>query len=251
MTKIERIIKKMEVNGLNQIPLSKHILKKLNEDISIAASSGGGGGGASFSELPNKYITTINLADATEGATIPDGATTRFTKTIDLGAAYNKVLLRMLNYGGFTSGVTFTGGKNFGVAQSPFTSAMNSESNAESGATVVVTTDYTTAERHNVFTNGDPATTTFCEKTSTGDAVLSSTNPSVLYSDNNCILGFYNGTGNVAYGYTSTTALAAQGEFHIESFYLDGNNLICLCKKHKATTSVSITNLKFNAYDLS
>jgi hypothetical protein len=189
-------------------------------------------GGGGF-DPTNVAIAEVNVINATEGTSIPDGASATYIKTIPLGFATvpTKVLAvfsanstaPMNNNGAepYLYGVSATGRESF--SPSSISAAIDSR------LRMLVTSDYTQAKRAQIMYPGSPA-----EVDENGNAF-----PTINilgYTDFPTLFGVYNNGSNLGMGYTNSNPNNTQSHSVIKSAYLSGNNLVIMFKKRAATT---------------
>ena len=189
-------------------------------------------GGGGF-DPTNIDIAEVNVINATEGTSIPDGASATYIKTIPLGfatvptkvlavfsvnsiAPMNNTLAPPYLYGVTSDGRT-------GYSPSSTTAALDST------LRMLVTSDYTQAKRAQVVYPGSPP-----EVDENGNSF-----PAINilgYTDFPTLFGVYNNGTNRGMGYTNSDPSNTQSHSVIKSAYLSGNNLVIMFKKRAATT---------------
>jgi hypothetical protein len=189
-------------------------------------------GGGGF-DPTNIDIAEVNVINATEGTSIPDGASATYIKTIPLGFATvpTKVLAvfsvnsiaQMNNVSNqpYLYGVTSEG--RTGYSPSSTTAAIDSP------LRMLVTSDYTQAKRAQLMSPGSPP-----EADENGNSF-----PTINilgYTDFPTLFGVYNNGTNRGMGYTNSDPNNTQSHSVIKSAYLSGNNLVIMFKKRAATT---------------
>jgi hypothetical protein len=188
-------------------------------------------GGGGF-DPTNIDIAEVNVINATEGTSIPDGASATYIKTIPLGFATvpTKVLAvfsansvaQMNNSSAqpYLYGVSSTG-RDF--------SPSSTSAAIDSALRMLVTSDYTQAKRAQMVYPGSPSEVDENGNTFPTINILGYTNFPTLF-------GVYNNGTNYGMGYTNSNPNKTQSHSVIKSAYLSGNNLVIMFKKRAATT---------------
>jgi hypothetical protein len=226
--------------------------------LAIESVVAGGGGGSSnpFGAFFDNSPSTVNIIDALEGTSIPNGATDSYIKTIPLNAYSNAITTALVVFNAFETfafpnnsqtgngyGVT-SGGCNPLAGQGALGYPM-----VEACTRLLVVADYSKTLRPQSLGNVGAAQ----EVDENGTSLNSGTNPN--YSEiGGTLIGYYVISSN-GIGYTSDDSALTQNNSVIKSAYLDTSvatpNLVLLMKKTKATVSVNWASLEMNVYDLS
>jgi hypothetical protein len=193
--------------------------------------------------LENKE--TVDIIDALEGNSIPDGSTAEYQKTIPLSfrsptllyvaVIYNNVDFSMainpLDLGITSTGFNFQSGVSTG--------------DSPSRLRFIVTPDYTTTRVAGVLVD-----TRLQDET--GNPMPTMIEAPTYLQNNGTLFGVYVGLGTYGAGYSSSNSMYTQGHSVIKSMYInDDGNLVVLFKKRSSTASETWTRLQFNVYDIS
>jgi hypothetical protein len=192
--------------------------------------------------LENKE--TVDIIDALEGTSIPDGATDSYQKTIPLSFTDPTLLyvgvvhtylnqslsIQPLDLGISSNGTGFISGFSTG--------------DANSRLRFIVTPDYTRSRLAGVLADG------FFKDELNNTMPLMLEAPTYL-QQNGTLYGIYAGSGR-GVGYSSDSGVNLQAHSVIKSMYIDNSgNLVLLLKKKSSTTSATWTSLKLNVYNIS
>jgi hypothetical protein len=216
-----------------------------------------GGGGSPFPLIVNPTTAVVNIVNALEGTSIPNGSTDNYTKTIPLGFSPSIALCVGL-VSSFQGNLNVANPMTFGVASAIQTTVNTVPSlsdatgligKVETGVRILVTNNYLQAKRAQSIPTPIQS---FGEMDET-DTLLPVGHLLSYTQMNNNLIGFYNGpfTPAGAFGYSSSNIIEMQGHSILKSAYINGSNLVLLLKKRAATTGETWTRLEFRVYDLS
>ena len=195
-------------------------------------AAGGGGGGF---DPTNVEIAEVNVINAIEGTSIPDGASDLYIKTIPLGfttpatKALAVISVNSINPNGgssITSPAYTYGVSSQGISNLPVSDVNKA---LDSSLRMLVTLNYTEAVRAQQLLNGG----SFCEEDE--NAICIPTNNILSYTTHPTLFGVYS-SNKIGIGYTSSSVFLAQTHSVIKSAYLSGNNLVIMFKKRAATS---------------
>lgn len=201
-------------------------------------------GGGGF-DPTNVEIAEVNVINAIEGTSIPDGASASYIKTIPLGftTPATKVLavisVNSINPNG---GPTITSpAYTYGVSSEGTSSLpVNIVNKAlDSSLRMLVTLNYTEAVRAQQLLNEG----SFYEEDE--NAIRIPTNNILSYTTHPTLFGVYS-SNKIGIGYTSSSAITAQTHSVIKSAYLSGNNLVIMFKKRAATSGETFSTGVFS-----
>lgn len=221
----------------------------------------GGGGGFSFSSLLNPTKGTIDIVNAVEGTSIPDGSTATYTKTVPLPFTaptavfgcflYDSIKTSALN----NSHLAFS--HNYGITNSGLDGGSYSliPGNADSPVRFVAFQDYTQTFRAQDYTT---VGSSFSEVDETNTPLVSGSQvlKSPTYTQlNNNMFGLYNGPFSIGtgrgIGISSSNTSQPQEHSVVKAIYISGNNLVFNFKKIIATSGETWTRLQLNVYNFS
>ena len=199
----------------------------------FAAQIGGGGGGF---DPTNVEIAEVNVINAIEGTSIPDGASASYIKTIPLGFTTRATkVLAVISINSINAGSSITINNpayTYGVSSQGTSSFFNALVNKklDSPFRMLVTLEYTEAVRATQLLNESSA---FFEEDENATRIPS--NNILSYTTHPTLFGVYS-TDKVGIGYTSSSATTAQTHSVIKSAYLLGDDLVIMFKKRAATS---------------
>lgn len=191
-------------------------------------------GGGGF-DPTNVEIVEVNVINAIEGTSIPNGASDSYIKTIPLGFTTPATkALAVISVNSVSPGSSSTinnSAYTYGVSSQGTTSlSVNSINKAlDTSFRMLVTSDYTETLRAQLFLNE----TSIYEEDE--NAVRIPTNNILSYTDHPTLFGVYS-SNKVGIGYTSSNQVLPQTHSVIKSAYLSGNNLVIMFKKRAATS---------------
>ena len=197
----------------------------------------------------------IDIVDALEGVSIPDGASATYTKTIPLPftaptTVFGCLLGDSCTPGGLSEGFTdspFSFGITSGGSQRSATGPGTGPYNKE--LRFVAFTDYTKSFRAQTYLN-----LSSYNEVDENNVSLPGGFEGATYTDlNGTMIGVYNGpfsTGR-GIGFTDASAFVAQEHTVVKAIYISGNNLVLNLKKKSATSGQNWTKLQFRVYNFS
>jgi hypothetical protein len=221
------------------------------------------GGGSPFSALINTPTAIVDIKNALEGISIPDGATDNYTKTIPIGMNPTTALcVLLINSLGNGCSLDFSGPLTYGVASTATVGnlgsipsipdpndALSLNGKNESGLRILVNNNFLEAKRAQSRIAGFAS---FGEVDEDGITLPGGLNLSYTQLNNN-LFGRYNGpfSGTGSIGLTSSSSNNPQDNSLLKSAYISGGNLVLLLKKISATSGETWDRLQFRVYDLS
>lgn len=231
-------------------------LKATAQDVADLAGSG-----FSFSSLLNPAKGTIDIINALEGTSIPDGSTATYTKTVPLPftaptAVFGCVQANSTSIA-FNTQPFFSAPFNYGIIASDnppyYPASVVPGANGSSPVRFVAFQNYTQSFRAQSY----PYVGTFTEVDENGSPIIGGTFTLIdgpTYTElNGTMIGVYNGpfSSGRGFGMSSSDSLNSQEHSVIKAIYISGNNLVFNFKKRIATTGETWTRFKFTVYNFS
>ena len=200
----------------------------------------------------------IDIVNALEGTSIPDGASATYTKTIPLPFTAPTTVFGCLlassctpaTLGGGLKDPSFGFGISSSGSQSTSTGLGVGPYNTE--VRFVAYPNYLESFRAQTYINGGGGSP--YNEVNESNVALPGGFEGPSYTDlNGTMIGVYNGpfsTGR-GIGFTSASALVAQEHTVVKAIYISGNNLVLELKKRAATSGQTWTKLQFRVYNFS